>query len=331
MNNLHNFELPVNKTKDIYLRRIGIAIEFIESRLDEKIGLEDVANASHFSPYHFHRIFHAIVGETINDFITRKRMERAAKRLVYQTQLSITEIAHTGGFSSSANFSKTFKLYFGISPKELRNPASSQSSSQNKSDNSKIGKLFRKYGKAFDARTMYSQFVTNVEIFDPDKLKELLMKVEVKDLPEKHIAYLCSPKGYTLEAVYSTWEKILQWGDNHSLDTSMDKRFAICHDNPSVTPEEKCRYDAAIVVDADMEIGKPINEGSIPGGKFAIAYFKDDASKINQFITEVCSQWCIQNGYEPDNFPPIFNYFNNAKEDGFVEMNVYIKIKTVSS
>ena len=87
-----------------YVRRINIALEFIEHHLDQVIQLEDVANASHFSSYHFHRIFHAFVGETVNDYVCRKRMEKAAYRLLYNTEMSITEVAEAGSFSSSANY-----------------------------------------------------------------------------------------------------------------------------------------------------------------------------------------------------------------------------------
>ena len=61
-----------------YTKRINKAMEYISMNFDKNIKLDEVAKASHFSPFHFHRIFHGIVGETVNDFINRKRMEAAA-------------------------------------------------------------------------------------------------------------------------------------------------------------------------------------------------------------------------------------------------------------
>jgi len=310
---------PLSKTQLEYVRRINNAIEFIERNLDDPIQLNDVAQASHFSPYHFHRLFHGLVGETVNEYILRKRMERSVKRLLYEPKLSITEVAESGGFSSSANFSKAFKLYFGVSPSKLRNP--------NTSENSKIGKLYSKYGKVFNPKDLYSQFITNSGIFNPDKLKEILMNIKVEEMQEQNIAYLSSPDGYELDSVFSTWEKVLQWGENKGLDTQLDKRFAICHDNPSITPENKCRYDAAIVVKSDVEIIFPYGRSSIPAGKYAVAYFKDEAAKINHFMIELCSHWFPSSGFEPDNYPVLFNYLNDVKTDEFVEMNIYIKLK----
>ena len=309
-----------------YTRRIHNALEFIDSNLDQPIQLDDVARASHFSPFHFHRIFHAFVGETVNDYISRKRMEKSAHRLVSKSDWRVTDIAYISGYSSSANFSKAFKLYFGLSPSELR---SGQFNNYSDIENSKKGKLYRKYGKVFNPKELYSQFVTQSEVFDPGKLEDMLMQVKLKELNEKPIAYLTNPKGYELDSVYATWDKIIDWAKIRGIEVKINERFAICHDNPSITPELKCRYDAAVEIESDTEVTEPYIQSSIPKGKYAVAHYKDNASKINNFITELCSHWFPESGYEPDDYPPIFNYLNDSKKDGYVEMDVYIKVKNL--
>ena len=313
--------MPNTRTQQEYIRRIQLALDFIDQNLDKGPQLQAIAEASHFSAYHFHRIFHAMVGETVNDYITRKRMEKAARRLVYSPEISILEVAISGGFSSSANFAKAFKLYFGVSPSELRNHQPEKSLNDT---NSKIGKEFK-------PANLYSQFVTHNRVFDPDKLKELLMKIKVVEMPEKDIAYLSSPKGYELESVYATWEQIINWAENSGLDTGAENKFAICHDNPMITPEDKCRYDAAVVIEPGSNVSSPFKRASIPAGKYAVAYFKDTVEKISSFMTEFCSQWMVNSEYEPDNYPSIFNYLNDSRKDGYVEMNVFIKIKDLQA
>ncbi len=307
-----------------YTRRINSALEFIDCHIDQVLQLDDVARASHFSPYHFHRIFHALVGETVNEYVSRKRLEKAAKRLLSKSGLSITDISEAGGYSSSANFSRAFKLYFGISPSELRNGHRKYSEGNKVS---KKGKLYRKYGKAFNPQDLYSQFVTQSEVFDFGKLEDMLMKVKLENIQEKRIAYLTSENGYKLDSIYDTWDRIIHWVKLKGIDSKMNERFGICYDNPSITPEEKCRYDAAIVVNSDVEVTLPYRLSVIPMGKYAIAYYKDDADKISNFMTELCSHWLPSSGYEPDDYPPIFNYLNDSREDNYVEMDVYIKIK----
>ena len=182
-----------------YIRRIDKAFSFIESHLDQLIRLEDIARASHFSPFHFHRIFHALVGETVNAYVSRKRIEKSAGRLIYQPVLSVTQVAEAGGFSSSANFSRAFKIHYGVSPSEFRNTRAQYLLD----DISKIGNINSKSGKADVLSQKYSPFVAHSALLNRDN-KEKLLKILVEELPEKQIAYLTSDKGYQLDAIFAT-------------------------------------------------------------------------------------------------------------------------------
>lgn len=141
-----------------YLARIQKALQYIETNLNTNLPLSDVAKASHFSEFHFHRIFKGVMDETLNDYIGRRRMEKAANKLVCHQDLSITQIAHESGFSSSANFAKAVKLYFGFSPSELRDP------SKAKEKESKIGKIQSKYGKVFSPSDLYPTHITTSDM-----------------------------------------------------------------------------------------------------------------------------------------------------------------------
>jgi AraC-like DNA-binding protein len=92
--------------REEYLSRINRVIDHIDANLDKELRLEQLARIANFSPYHFHRIFKALVGEPLNQFIQRIRLERAAAKLIDQPKLSITEIACDTGFSSSSSFAR---------------------------------------------------------------------------------------------------------------------------------------------------------------------------------------------------------------------------------
>jgi AraC family transcriptional regulator len=73
-----------------------------------------VARAARLSPYHFHRVFQVLVGETLAEFVKRLRLERALVVMARAPRSSLTTIALTCGFSSSSDFSRRFKQrYFG--------------------------------------------------------------------------------------------------------------------------------------------------------------------------------------------------------------------------
>ncbi len=100
---------------DLYTRRMDQTIAYISQHLSQELDLTIVAAASGFSPFHFHRIFKAMTGETPQAYINRLRLEKAANLLVKSASSSITEIAFLCGFSSSAVFARSFKKYYGIS------------------------------------------------------------------------------------------------------------------------------------------------------------------------------------------------------------------------
>jgi len=311
------------KSQNEYVRRVNKSLEYISANIDRNLNLDQVAEVSHFSPFHFHRIFHGIVGETVNDFIVRKKMEIAINRLLCNPTWSMTEVAERGGFSSSANFSKAFKLYFGVSPSQIRNP--------DKLENSKIGKLSSKYGKEFDPKKLYSQFITDTSVFEPEKLEEFLMNVKIENWDEKRIAYLTAPDGYEVNAIFETWDKIINWAKAQGIKDQEKNRFAICHDNPVITPIEKCRYDASVEVSEEVNVAEPFVKSTIPAGKYAVAYYKGDGDKIANFYMELYSHWLPNSGFEPDNYPPVAHYLNDSRQDGFVEMEACIKVKELSN
>ena len=103
-----------------YESRVNRVLDYIDRSLEKKLSLEELARVASFSPFHFHRIFKCMVGETLNDYIRRIKLEKAANILAHNERTSITEIAFDCGFSSSAVFARAFKENFGMSASEWR-------------------------------------------------------------------------------------------------------------------------------------------------------------------------------------------------------------------
>jgi transcriptional regulator GlxA family with amidase domain len=78
----NNAEPPLNDSRPIYVERVNAVIDYIEAHLAEDLSLATLAEVAHFSPYHFHRVFSTMIGETLSRFISRLRVERAATLLV---------------------------------------------------------------------------------------------------------------------------------------------------------------------------------------------------------------------------------------------------------
>ena len=128
-----------HRDKD-YINRVNAALKHIDLHLDsDTLSLENISKVALFSPFHFHRIFKSIVGETLNAYINRKRLEKAAAGLIHKKDCNITELAFQSGFSSNSAFTRAFKKFYDVSPSAFRK--------QNPEKFSKIGIVESKNGQ----------------------------------------------------------------------------------------------------------------------------------------------------------------------------------------
>lgn len=95
------------------------SIEYIEHNLTEKIELKELADKVFLSRYHFHRVFHSIVGETVAEYIRKRRLTKAANELL-NTDNKIIDIALKYQFSSQESFTKSFKKLYKVPPRQFR-------------------------------------------------------------------------------------------------------------------------------------------------------------------------------------------------------------------
>lgn len=98
---------------------VEAAISFIESHLQEKLNLNIVADAVHYSKYHLHRMFADTVGLAIHDYVKRRQLTEAAKLLVFTDQ-PVLQIALEAGYESQQAFSDIFKAMYKVTPAQYR-------------------------------------------------------------------------------------------------------------------------------------------------------------------------------------------------------------------
>ena len=197
-------------TREEYQKCVNAVVDYINLHLGEEIDLKSLAKISHFSPFYFHRIMKAFLGEPVGTFIVRTRTETAARLLRY-TDLPIADIAYRIGYSSSSSLSKVFKQFYGISPLEYRN---------NK----------------------------NFVIMKPAIIRpELKLKREIKELPARNLIYIRLFGDYKLNDYCGTWMRLQQFVQEEKLPIGEVMPYCIYHDDPKVTPVEKLRTDVCRV------------------------------------------------------------------------------------
>src|SRR5579862_9158696 len=176
------------KVNGEYTQRIDRVIDYLRGNLDRPLKLAELANVACLSEFHFHRIFTAVSGETLNNFTNRLRLEKAARLLRYSEQ-SLTEIALDCGFSSSATFSRAFRSGYDTSPSEFRKSGEIKKS--------KICKeLFPKdeYGLPMSAEEKRAAF-----------------PVEIIDIPERQVAYIRVTNAFEMDRVLAALNTLIDW------------------------------------------------------------------------------------------------------------------------
>ncbi|UCH95933.1 MAG: AraC family transcriptional regulator [Candidatus Aminicenantes bacterium] len=303
--------------REEYISRINRVIDYIEKNIDEELSLEILARVANFSRFHFHRIFSAMVGETLNHFIQRIRVEKAAMKLAANPKTSITDIAFDCGFSGSAAFSRAFREVFQMSPSQWRSKKAFQDSKICKT-NGNNRKAPGKIGKDFDV-SFYYNYGENQNLIWRIKMKDKKqqIQVEVKDMPDFNVAYVrhIGPYKGDSQLFENLFKKLMTWaGPRGLLRFPETKCISVYHDDPNVTDEAKLRTDVCITVPEDTAVEGEIGKMKVPGGKFAVAHCEVSADEYEDAWNMLMGGWLPESGYQPDDRLCYELYLNDPKE-----------------
>lgn len=109
----------LSPTEAEYVAAISDVLGYVQAHLDDELTPRRLARVACFSEHHFHRIFRAVVGESVMDHVRRLRLERAAFQLKTSGR-SVAHIALDAGYGAQAAFTRTFQAYFGVAPRIFR-------------------------------------------------------------------------------------------------------------------------------------------------------------------------------------------------------------------
>ena len=282
-----------------YKKRIIKTIWYIESNLDADLSLEKIAEVAAYSPFHFHRIFKLITGETLQQYILRKKTEKSAFYLAVHKHLDIKEIYLELGFANHSVFNKTFKKYYRMSPSEFR-----------KSAPESFHKIVHVPGKNGQIDTVFTPYICNVEnLLNWTKMN---LKIEVKELPEMSLAAVMS---LGLSNVEPSYNVLLDWAVKKRLFPGENvKMISVYHDSFKVTPPEKVRIHACMLLEEKLkeQEGQVFSE-TIEAGKFIVGSGEVTLNDFEQCWVSLFL-WMNEHHYSVRKVFPFEIYHSNFKE-----------------
>lgn len=314
----------INNTKQasrkIYEARINKVLAYINDNLSEKLTLDKLAEVSCFSPYHFHRIFHAYLNETPGDFVNRLRIEKAGSCLVVYPDEPVTDILFKCGFDSPSSFARSFKNHFGVSASEFREQFLKDSKNcKPESKNSKEPPSAVSYFWSVSKTTLQN----NID-------EEEEMKSEIKVMPKIHAACLTHYEGYNSK-IGKLYEKLCMWAGPKGLINKETIFFGVSLDNPDITPEDKCRYNACISVPEHITDDPEVMITDIPEAKCVTAYFEGKQEEIPGAYDNLFKSVLPANGLQPDDMPAYEIYLSDPNEtpEKLFKMQICIPVKSL--
>lgn len=296
----------MNDQNTRYQERINWVIDYVNNNLNEPLSLDELAKIACFSSYHFHRIFMAITGETVNNFTNRLRVEKAARLLKFSKR-SASYIALECGFSSPSTFSRSFKQYFGSTPNE-----------------------YRKKGTIENSKICKELFPIN-EHLAPSAIEELESRfpVTIKELPVRRIAFIRVVNSFQEGVVLKAYEQMINWAKEKEIYES-ETIFGMSLDDPIVTPKDKYRYEVCMTIPDHLKVNHTnISIMTLAKCKYATATVSGDMNVVATAFSYLFNTWLVNSSYEPAHLPTqeIFLDKNNICNWEHFDLELYVPIK----
>ncbi len=275
-------------TRQEYLKNLNTVVEYINSNLDKKISINELAEISNLSQFHFHRIMKGLLGEPIGNYITRTRVETAALLIRY-TNLEIQDIAHNVGYDKPTSLNKIFKQYYNISPTDYRS---------NK--------------KSTITKPAISTF--NIKLETP----------RILEIPDMEVIYINITGEYGNENYQKAWVELGNFVKENKLFTLDIENFGISYDDPKVTEKENCRFDACLTIHQTVKPHGKIGVKKIKGGKFAVFSYQGSYDNWGEVYDIIYDKWLINSEYDLKNVPVMEKYLNSPLQTEANELNIEI-------
>jgi AraC family transcriptional regulator len=272
-----------NLANSDYVDRVNRAVDYVTRNLDQPLRLDEVSKAACFSSYHFHRVFRALMGETLASFVKRVRLERSVYLLSHRNGASLTDIALACGFSSSSDFSRSFRTQYGAAPSRFDIES------------------FRLSGrKALE--------VSSTPPGERHRLKRLPagknpdgFAVTLRKIPARRVAYIRVHCPYEGDQVVQAVKRLLAWAEARGL--AHGQWLGYQWEDPEIVPLEKCRYDVAVEVPASVGADGEVSINTFPPCLIAEIDIKGGIDLELRALDWLYRTWLPSSGYAPAHQP----------------------------
>lgn len=290
-----------SSTQQSYHERIARVVGYLSKQVSSNPSLETLADIAAISPFHFHRVYRALTGETPSSTVRRVRLARACV-LLRDTQKPVTEVAFDVGYDTSQSFAKAFRAATGFTPSAIRK------------DQASLNRVLQELGNPADGRSGSSR-----------DLEVKLVSVEpFKVIASRHVG---PHKG-----LFKAYGELFHWAETTGLVERFRGIYGIPIDDPRDTPARECRFDCCFDFGPEANGDGLFREDKLGGGTFAVTRHIGPYEGLEDKYDYLYGAWLNGSGYALRDLPAFNNYLNDpdsAPPEKW-ETDIYVPVERIS-
>lgn len=263
-------------TLDSYETRLGRVTDHIYDHLDDEIGIDRLAEIACLSPYHWHRIYTAMRGETVTATIKRLRLARAADRLA-NSDMAVPLIAERAGYGTVESFGRAFKEAYGQPPADYRANGSHAA--------------FKAANASEDAAGF---------------------PIEIVDLPPLRCASV-PHRGSYMQIDRAMGRLFDALGKQRLLDNGT-RMIGLFLDDPDLVPTEDLRSKACAPMADGAVLAEPLEQTIIRSGPYARLRYQGPYADMRGAYRWLLGVWLPRSGRDAADAPIFEAYLNSPTE-----------------
>ena len=264
-------------TRSDYAMRLERVFRWLADHLDDTLDLARLSEVAAMSPYHFHRTYHAMQGETAAETVRRLRLHRAAVELI-TGELPVPRVARRAGCGSQEAFTRAFRAAYGVPPARYRASFVPSPTPKGTED-------------AMDTTTAYH--------------------ATIRETPALRVAALAHSGDYI--NIGSTFERLMAMAGGQGLLGPWTRSFGVYYDDPASTPREALRADACLTLPDGKLLSGELQVREIRGGRYGVTLHVGPYAELHFPYTWLYGTWLPKSGEETADAPSIEEYLNDAR------------------
>lgn len=274
-----------------YEARLRRVVRHIHDNPAADLSLDALSEVAAMSRFHWHRVFHAMTGETCAQAVRRIRAHRAAHWLI-QTDWPIAVIAARSGHRNVQSFARSFRSQFGVTPA-----------------------AFRATGVPGDFELLRKGHVNMADF-------------EIREMPETRLFGLPHQGAYT--DIGAAFQQVAAIFTARGLWAHARGMVAVYHCDPSSVPEAELRSHAGVVMNGDVALPEVLEELRLPAGEHAESSYKGPYAGLPAVWDALYGRALPASGRLPADQPAFEVYLNDPTETAPEDLLTEVCVPLVS-